>query len=241
MDMVYVPSGEFLMGADFTGKPQKSETERGRFVVMNEDPLRTVYLDGYWIDKTEVTQSMYDECVADGSCRAPSCGNFGENYPVVCVSRDDAINYCNWAGRQLPTEAQWEKAARGTDGRIYPWGNMAPSCNYAVINDGTGHGFCDQGGKVWPVGSIPAGASPFGVLDMAGNALEWVSDWYSEDYYETAPATNPTGPETGKSGVVRGGGEFDYYWYDVRTTTRVHSRLTWRDINLGFRCALPTE
>ncbi|MBN2500842.1 MAG: SUMF1/EgtB/PvdO family nonheme iron enzyme [Anaerolineales bacterium] len=237
MLMVYVPAGEFVMGSEYSTEPQAAKTERGRFVVENEDPPHTVYLDAFWIDQTEVTQEMYAACVAAGACREPSCGNVGENYPVVCVSRKDAMNYCTWAGRQLPSEAQWEKAARGTDGRIYPWGDEPSSCEYAVMNDGTDAGFCEQGNKVWPVGSKTAGASPYGALDMAGNAWEWVADLYAVDYYADSPSENPTGPETGQSGVVRGGGEFDYYWYDVRTTARGHSRVTWRDFNLGFRCA----
>lgn len=241
MTLLYVPAGEFLMGAEFSNEPQASQTERGRFVILNEDPQHTVYLDAYWIDQTEVTQEMYAQCVADGVCKEAFCGNPGENYPVVCISRNDAMQYCNWAGRQLPTEAQWEKAARGTDGRIYPWGNTPATCDLAVINDGIGYGFCDQGNHVWPVGSKPDGASPYGALDMAGNAWEWVSDWFGGDYYAESPLNNPSGPEKGQFATVRGGGEFDYYWYDVRTTTRVLSRTSWRDLNLGFRCALPVE
>jgi len=148
MVMVYVPAGEFLMGSEYSTEPQAAKTERGRFVVKNEDPQHTVTLDAFWIDQTEITQEMYAQCVEAGECREPSCGEVGENYPVICVTRKDAINYCAWAGRQLPTEAQWEKAARGTDGRIYPWGNQPSSCEYAVINDGTGSGFCEQDNQV---------------------------------------------------------------------------------------------
>ncbi|MBN1120900.1 MAG: SUMF1/EgtB/PvdO family nonheme iron enzyme [Anaerolineae bacterium] len=241
MVMVYVPAGEFLMGAEYTGEPQESKTERGRFVVFNESPQHMVYLDAYWIDQTEVTQEMYAKCVAEGQCKEPSCSHGGDDYPVICVSYIDSVDYCAWAGRQLPTEAQWEKAARGTDGRIYPWGDEPATCEYAVINDGTGSGFCGEGNTVWPVGSKPKGASPYGALDMAGNAWERVADWYATDYYEYSSLDNPTGPEVGQFRVVRGGGEFDYYWYDVRTTARVTSRMSWRDLNLGFRCATPAE
>jgi formylglycine-generating enzyme required for sulfatase activity len=237
MTLMYIPAGEFLMGATYSAEPQESKTERGRFVVVNEDPQHTVYLDAYWIDQTEVTQEMYARCVAEGDCAQPNCANSGDNYPVVCVSWYDAKDYCTWAGRQLPTEAQWEKAARGTDGRIYPWGDAPATCEYAVINDGTGSGFCGQGNNVSPVGSKPKGVSPYGALDMAGNTWEWVADWYAEDYYQDSPRNNPTGPDTGQTRVVRGGGEYDYYWYDVRTTARVLSRMSWRDLNLGFRCA----
>jgi formylglycine-generating enzyme required for sulfatase activity len=241
MVLMYVPAGEFLMGSAYSTEPQESKTERGRFVVENEDPQHTVYLDAYWIDQTEVTQEMYAQCVAAGQCKQPSCGNEGDGYPVTCVSWFDAKNYCTWAGRQLPTEAQWEKAARGTDGRIYPWGNMLATCEYAVINDGTGSGFCGEDNKVSAVGSKPKGASPYGALDMAGNTWEWVADWYADEYYQDSPRNNPAGPDEGQYRIVRGGGEYDYYWYDVRTATRVLSRLSWRDLNLGFRCATTPE
>lgn len=241
MTLLYVPAGEFIMGAPYVNEPQESKTERGRFVIQNEDPQHMVTLDSFWIDQTEVTQEMYANCVAEGVCKEAFCGNKGENKPVVCISRADAMNYCAWAGRHLPTEAQWEKAARGTDGRTYPWGNEPPTCDLAVINDGTGSGFCDQDNIVWPVGSKPKGASPYGALDMAGNAWEWVADWFGAEYYAESPINNPSGPEKGQYGTVRGGGEFDYYWYDVRTTARVPSRLSWRDSNLGFRCALSAE
>jgi formylglycine-generating enzyme required for sulfatase activity len=242
MTLLYVPAGEFIMGRDFTKEPQESKTERGRFIVQNEDPQHTVYLDAFWIDQTEVTQEMYAKCVEAGICRAPFCSiKDAENVPVTCISRDDAARYCTWAERALPTEAQWEKAARGTDGRTYPWGEEPATCDLAVINDGTNSGFCDGENKVWPVGSKPAGASPYGALDMAGNAWEWVADTFGADYYADSPYENPTGPETGTYATVRGGGVFDYYWYDVRTTARVISRTSWRDSNLGFRCALPVE
>ncbi|MBI9050108.1 MAG: SUMF1/EgtB/PvdO family nonheme iron enzyme [Anaerolineaceae bacterium] len=242
MTLLYVPAGEFIMGRPYSTEPQESKTERGRFVIQNENPQHTVMLDAFWIDKTEVTQEMYAHCVAEGICREPFCANnAGDNYPVTCISRDDAADYCIWAGRQLPTEAQWEKAARGTDGRTYSWGNEPATCELAVINNGTGMGFCDKDNKVWTVGSKPDGASPYGALDMAGNAWEWVADWFGADYYAESPANNPTGPETGQFATVRGGGMFDYYWYDVRTTTRVLSRVSWRDSNLGFRCAMPAD
>ena len=123
MTLLYVPAGEFLMGRTFTDEPQESKTERGRFIIQNEDPQHMVYLDAYWIDQTEVTQEMYAKCVDAGVCREPFRSvKDAENIPVTGISRDDAVQYCTWAGRTLPTEAQWEKAARGTDGRTYPWG-----------------------------------------------------------------------------------------------------------------------
>ena len=110
-----------------------------------------------------------------------------------------------------------------------------------MINDGTNNGFCDGINQVWPVGSKPDGTSPYGALDMAGNAWEWVADTFGADYYAESPYENPTGPQEGTYATVRGGGVFDYYWYDVRTTARVISRTSWRDSNLGFRCALPVK
>jgi formylglycine-generating enzyme required for sulfatase activity len=236
MVMMYVPAGEFLMGSVYSDEAQESKTERGLFNVEYEYPQHTVYLDSYWIDQTEVTKGMYDQCVAAGQCKPPTCATGGDDHPVICVTWNNAKAYCQWAGRQLPTEAQWEKAARGTDGRLFPWGDAPATCDYAVIDDGSG--YCGQGNKVWAVGSKPKGVSPYGALDMSGNVWEWVADWYARDYYENSPYENPTGPEKGQYRMVRGGGVYDYYWYDVRAAVRVPSRVSWRDLNLGFRCAM---
>jgi len=170
-----------------------------------------VYLDAYWIDKTEVTNTMYARCVQAGVCDAPSSkgSNYSDSYygssqyadhPVVYVDWFQAQAYCEWAGRRLPTEAQWEKAARGADGRTYPWGEQEPNCDLANY-DGTK--WCI--GDTSAVGSYPSGASPYGALDMAGNVWEWAADWYSSSYYSQSPGNNPTGPSSGEYRVIRGG------------------------------------
>ena len=216
MEMVAVPAGEFQMGSKAGDRDQK--------------PVHTVYLDAYWIDKTEVTNAMYAQCVASGKCQAPkytkdSTSN-AENQPVVGVSWSNAITYCTWAGRRLPSEAEWEKAARGTDGRIYPWGNQDP--------DNTLLNYNGEQGSTTPVGQFPEGASPYGALDMAGNAWEWVNDWYGE--YPSARQENPMGPASGKNRVLRGG-----CWDDsgqfVRAVYRNWLEPNGRLLNYGFRCA----
>jgi formylglycine-generating enzyme required for sulfatase activity len=189
MVMVYVPAGDFLMGSTKEEAMQDDET-----------PQHRVYLDAYWIDRTEVTLAQYQACVEAGKCGEPDCASAGQSdLPVACVSWQDAADYCGWAGRRLPTEAEWEKAARGTDGRKYPWGNEEPDC------DRLNYSGCV--GNASSVGSYPSGTSPFGALDMAGNVSEWVADWYDEDksYYATSPERNPVGPVTGNRRVVRGG------------------------------------
>jgi formylglycine-generating enzyme required for sulfatase activity len=188
MVMVYVPAGEFLMGATADDATQD-----------DEKPQHRVYLDAYWIDRTEVTAAQHQRCVQAGKCAAPECSTEQEDRPVACVSWQDAADYCAWAGRRLPTEAEWEKAARGTDGRKYPWGNDAPDC------DRLNYWGCV--GNTSAVGSYPSGTSPFGAVDTAGNVSEWVADWYDENekYYAVSPERNPGGPVTGSRRVVRGG------------------------------------
>jgi len=201
MLMLYVPAGEFEMGyAD--GKA-------------DEIPVHTVYLDAFWIDQTEITNRMYLFCVKEGVCTQPVQGAhtalrvdsstrevyYGNpeyyDYPVIFVNHAQADEYCRWAGRRLPTEAEWEKAARGTDGRLYPWGNEPP--NKTLLN------YDGNIGDTTKVGSYPAGASPYGALDMAGNMWEWTADFYAPDYYAKSPVKNPQGPETGWVFVERGG------------------------------------
>ena len=229
MIQVYVPSGQFLMGSPDTDPVAGKE----------EKPQHSVYLSVYWIDQTEVTNAMYSRCVREGVCRAPQETRsktrpayfddpaFG-NYPVIYVAWQDADTYCRWAGRRLPSEAEWEKAARGDDGRVYPWGEYPPGPGMANFNNYVG--------DTRAVGSYPAGASPYGALDMAGNVAEWVADWYHADYYPVSPASNPTGPETGEFRVLRGGS-----WFNLQRAMRVAFRLSnYPDLQsdtVGFRCA----
>jgi len=235
MELVYVPAGEFLMGsgADDAGA---SDVEK---------PQHTVDLDAYWIDKTEVTNAQYGKCVEAGGCAQPGGSAYSDggkaNHPVVYVSWNDAKAYCEWAERRLPSEAEWEKAARGTDGRRYPWGNDF---------DGGKLNYCDKNcTKAWkdtayddgyeltaPVGSYAAGASPYWALDMAGNVWEWVGDWYANDYYAIPRASNPSGPAAGDGRVLRGGS-----WINESSLVRAAGRLNYipatRYDGVGFRCA----
>ena len=218
MDLIYISAGEFIMGSED--------------VEDDESQIHIVYLDNFWIDKTEVTNAMYNLCVAAGRCTTPFNNSLFnnelyKNHPVVYVSWYDAIDYCSWANRRLPTEAEWEKAARGIDGRIYPWG------------EGIDEGFANYYENVFDttsVGSYPRGASPYGVLDMAGNVSEWVSDWYSIEYYSISPLDNPTGPEDGDRRILRGGG-LDSSPIRLRSADRLRNDPGNSYFNVGFRCA----
>ena len=237
MEMVYVPAGAFEMGSDDGAD--------------DEQPVHKVTLDGYWIDRTEVTNAQYQVFVSAKGHRAPTRCDWGEptyedgnksDHPVVCVSWDDASAYCEWAGGRLPTEAEWEKAARGTDGRVYPWGNEF-DCAKGNFDDETtldeyvvpGGVDCDGYERTAPVGSYAAGASPYGALDMAGNVWEWVGDWYGA--YPGADQENPTGPATGEYRVLRGGSWSDNYPYALRGADRNVWRPGDTSYYLGFRCA----
>ena len=228
MVMMYVPAGDFTMGFDRAAKKDMA-------------PGHTVTLDAFWIDKTEVTNAQYAMCVSAEECDEPEDRTShnrvkyynGEKYasfPVINISWNDAADYCKWAGRVLPTEAQWEKAARGTDARIYPWGNAVPSPLLTNYNN--------PFGDTVQAGSYPDGASLYGALDMAGNVREWTADWYDETYYKTSPKENPQGPDFGYKRTIRGGS-----WGDDMSNIRVFIR--WglipvnRSNNIGFRCAMP--
>jgi serine/threonine-protein kinase len=239
--MRLIPAGEFTMGSDNVDaalaacKNYDSTCDRGWF----EDELvpHTVSLDAYYIDLYEVTNGRYAECVNAGVCQPPTetssntrsnyYGNSEfDNYPVIFIDWDMAKTYCEWRGARLPTEAEWEKAARGTDQRTYPWGGEASDA-YGNYNN-TIH-------DTNAVGSYESGKSPYGIYDMAGNVWEWTADYYSDTYYSSSPASNPQGPDSGQGRVLRGGS-----WYDpaflIRTTTRLLQQYP-VDNNYGFRCA----
>jgi len=216
--MVYVPAGEFVMGS-----PDSKGYD-------DEHPQHSVYLDAFWIGETEVTNAQYERCVDADVCKLAGCmddDRFNKPYqPVVCVSWYDAEKFCNWAGLQLPTEAQWEKAARGNDSRKYPWGNEYPDCDKANYSGCVGEPLA--------VGGRFAGVSPYGALDMAGNVWEWVTDWYGEDYYAHSPGHNPPGPDAGHRRVLRGGSFYSPESY-VRCSYRGRSGPYSRFRNFGFR------
>jgi len=240
--VILVPSGEFMMGGkaeDTLAACQEFGLSCSLYWFTNEEPPHTVYLDTFWIDQTEVTNAMYAKCVQAGKCNPPSETKsyardtyYGDpqfdNYPVTYVSWNDANTYCSWTGRRLPTEAEWEKAARGEDARAYPWGNDPP--NTGLLN--YKHALPDT----TAVGTFPKGVSPYGVLDMAGNVWEWVADWYSETYYAISPASNPPGPESGTERVLRGGA-FGSQVFNVRSTFRLVSEPAETHPWFGFRCA----
>ena len=261
--MVLIPAGEFLMGS-----PEGSDS------FSDERPQRTVFLSAFRIDRHEVTNVQYAQFVTATGHRSPENPNpavtlweqgrpvaGSEQHPAVNVGWHDAVAYCQWAGKRLPTEAEWEKAARGTDGRLYPWGNewdfrRANSASYwagrtIAFKDGaewkafwvTGEGARiskERGVKgevlTMPVGSFPEGTSPYGLLDMAGNASEWVQDWFEPYYYSKAPLTDPKGPAGILLKVVRGGS-----WLkpakSLRTADRDYGYPDDRPSGTGFRCA----
>lgn len=243
--MIYIPPGKFMMGSD-DGEAY-------------EKPLHEVDLDGYFIGKTEVTNAQYVEFLNNSKidhksgCQGKPCidthkdntdshiigtkKNYNveqgyEDHPVICVRWYGAVKYCEWLSDKtglnfkLPTEAQWEKAARGNDRREYPWDSRFPDKNLANFDGNIG--------KTTPVDFYPAGTSPYGLLDMAGNVWEWCSDWYKAEYYKNSPPKNPEGPNSGSYRVIRGG-SWDGYAWDLRCAYRTYGRPSGRSYDLGFR------
>jgi sulfatase modifying factor 1 len=259
--MVLVPAGEFIMG---------SSEGAGEAV---EHPQRTVYLDAFYISQYPVTNAQFSQFVDAAGYRTEAervgsgwiwTGQAWElvagadwrhprgpgsdiadrmDHPVVQVTWNDADAYCRWAGQRLPTEAEWEKAARGTDGRRYPWGNSAPdgsklngcdvNCEVQWKDSSLDDGYAETS----PVGHYEAGKSPYAAYDMAGNVWEWVADWYEADYYGQAPARNPQGPASGEKRVTRGGSWHNLPGQYARSAFRTGLNPDVRDYSLGFRCA----
>lgn len=227
--MVLVPAGEFIMGRDDGYSDEK--------------PAHRVYIDAYCIDLYEVTVDAFKSCVESGPCRPPTSMGDGytwekpglESHPINDVHWFNAATYCKWAGKRLPTEAEWEKAARGTDGRRYPWGNEFKA------NSANAHEFRDLAGYTAPVGSYASDVSPYGVFDMFGNVQEWVWDRYDDDYYDSSPSRNPFGPKSGYDRVIRG-----LSFNGVGTKPHIANRRSqdpryggW--MTTGFRCAKPLD
>ena len=269
MVMVYMPEGEFLMGStdeEIDGAIQLCDEylspcyacEREWF--SHRQPAHSVTLDAFWIDQTEVSATQYRKCVMAGACELPdefpgysdfcehgfSTYNCEVDYPIVLISWHQAAAYCTWAGARLPTEAEWEYAARGPEGRIYPWGDEF---------DGTRLNYCDANcanecfyldGKLpddgyyslAPVGSFPDGASWCEALDLAGNAAEWVADWYGP--YSPERQVNPTGPASGESKAVRGA-SWDTLLSYMQSTSRGSGYPNFGYSGIGFRCAMSSQ
>lgn len=234
--MVVIPAGSFTMGSN-DGLPA-------------ERPEHVVTLDAYAIDRYEVSLRLYRKFLQEAQRDAPptwddeAAETVGDR-PAVGVSWADASAYCTWAGKRLPTEAEWEKGARGTDGRRYPWGHMQPFVDIANYNRGVwvseavtlvGVAGGVEGMSVRH-GLKEGGRSPYGLHHMAGNAAEWVADWYDREYYAKSPDKNPTGPAKGEKKVIRGGS-----WSDLpvalRSSARVSADPDFQDRAIGFRCAM---
>ena len=242
--MVMIPAGSFQMGEDHYGhflEPILSGLFHF-YIPRDEEPKHDVYLDSYYIDVWEVTTARYALFLKATDIVPPEHwddvqGDASGNRPVIGVSWEDADAYCRWAGRRLPTEAEWERAARGIEGRTYPWGDSTTifrTDRYFTDRNRLRdwHGYQ----TLWEVGTYDAGMTPDGVSDLSGNVMEWVADWYQDDYYKSSPSRNPLGPSTGNEKVVR-----DIAGWSHKSRWRTYSR--WREPPsrrsdyLGFRCA----
>ncbi|HPB51449.1 MAG TPA: SUMF1/EgtB/PvdO family nonheme iron enzyme, partial [Myxococcota bacterium] len=247
-DMCEVPAGTFWMGCN-----EEVDDDCGR----NEYPYHQVFLDGFMMDRTEVTYGAFMSCVDAGICThhmddatcyhrpdptqpevqgRPPPQSRREHMPMTCVDWDQASQYCEWVGKRLPTEAEWEKAARGNDGRKYPWGNDRWTCSLvvAMYDD---NGWCGYDYAAEVCSTSPGGDSPYGLCDMAGNVWEWTSDWSDSNYYKQSPAENPRGPETGTLKSVRSGGVDYPPPYPIRSSRRWGVAPNNATFYRGFRCA----
>lgn len=219
--LVYVPPSEFVMGNDGF-----------------DAPIHNVTLDGFWIQQTEVTNRMYAQCVALGSCVPPTQEIGGPvysnpeyaNHPVVGVTWDQASAYCAWSLGRLPTEAEWEKSARGLSANTYPWGNDVPACD--ILN------FGNCSGRTSEVDAFANGASFYGLYDMAGNVFEWVNDWYDQAYYQNSPQANPTGPESAQYRAIRSS-SYESDPDQAASAIRHYGAQAYHSRDLGFRCVVP--
>jgi sulfatase modifying factor 1 len=234
-EMILIPAGEFVMGTsdEELSRLQKTNTGSNRDLYKNESPQHKVDLDGYYIYKTEVTVSQYKKFCEETRRKMPEepLWKWQDNHPIVNVSWIDAKAYADWAGGVLPTEAQWEKAARGTDGRVYPWGN---DWDDKKCSNSAG---AVKPGKTTAVGSFTDGKSVYGVLDMSGNTWEWCADLYGEKYYSLTNVRNPVGPETGETRVLRGGSWIIYNPKLLRVACRGERKPGYKNDYIGFRCA----
>jgi formylglycine-generating enzyme required for sulfatase activity len=242
-NLVTIPAGAFLMGAQ---KKNKSKPNYDPEADGDESPVHKVELDAYQLGRYPVTVEEYRRFVADegySNQRWWKAGGFEErsepghwdeqvqhpNWPVVRVSWFEAAAYCAWAGGRLPTEAEWERAAREVDGRKYPWGPEEPTPERANYDQ-------TKVGRPTPVGLFPRGATPEGIQDLAGNVWEWIADWYAPDYYRSSPRANPQGPNGGTYRVLRGGAWLVGSW-NLRSAVRLRGVPMDRLVTFGFRCA----
>lgn len=255
MKMVYIPGGTFQMGSteieieDAIKLCQEHYSICNRWYYERESPTHSVSLDEFWIDQTEVSNAQYRLCVEAGSCVEPTnckkgAPTFGDpdksDHPVVCINWEEALNYCEWAGTRLPTEAEWEYAFRGVERRIYPWGNAfdGTRLNYCDVNCSQAHAddrFDDTFSHTAPVGSFSSGISWAGVSNMSGNVSEWVADWFGE--YSDEARTNPSGPITGNEKMIKGCSWFFHPTYCRGSFASVSPDTRFDD--LGFRCVAP--